>query len=205
MHNIDWSKVKKSPIPKDAPDGVVGWYRGSGIKVVVKPGVMWIEDADGELIIERHGVYDNLTTKDVKDMAKAMINKANEDAAAEAETVPFNGDVLDGIPAGEVHEIAAHVGHGKSYIAKQVADAAEFRQALKDPDTTIDKTPEPNPINVIEDEEHEQVTALRKAVGNNEAVEKFLRSPQGAAAASRFVPSKRNITFALLSGKIGRG
>lgn len=44
-YNIDWSKVKKSPMPKSFDGDTFAWYRGSGIKIAVSPGVLTIVDS----------------------------------------------------------------------------------------------------------------------------------------------------------------
>jgi hypothetical protein len=70
--NIDWTKVKKSPIPKDAEEGLVGWYRGSGIKIGVYNTGIRITDSDDNLLASRPGTY-LLNTGEVKELAAEML------------------------------------------------------------------------------------------------------------------------------------
>jgi hypothetical protein len=72
---IDWTKVKKSPIPKGDESTLLGWYRGSGIKIAVYENEMWIMDAEDsdKFLATRKGGYSHLSTGEVKKMAAAML------------------------------------------------------------------------------------------------------------------------------------
>lgn len=76
--NVDFNKVKKSPIPKDATN-VVSYFRGDGIKILVfDSGAMQVRDENGSVLSHRasSSYTADTPTGEVKKMAAAML--ANE-------------------------------------------------------------------------------------------------------------------------------
>lgn len=84
MH-VDFSKVKKSPVPKDRAD-VVQYFRGDGIKILVlASGAMQVRDSNDSVLAHREGLYQTTPTGEVKALAAAMLNRVSMKAEREAE------------------------------------------------------------------------------------------------------------------------
>jgi hypothetical protein len=75
---IDWSKVKKSPVPKGAAG--VNYYRGSGVRIHVYNTSMAVYVDGADKVLSREGDYTETATGEIKKLAAAMLNKAQQDA-----------------------------------------------------------------------------------------------------------------------------
>lgn len=97
--NVDMSKVKKSPVPKDATD-VVSYFRGDGIKILVlASGGMQVRDTNDSVLAHRAGSYADTPTSEIKKLAAAMLNRAERREVTHSEAAPqgtpdFLGDPI---------------------------------------------------------------------------------------------------------------
>jgi len=79
--NIDFSKVKKSPVPASTNGDVIAYYRGDGIKILVMRDSMQVRDANDSVIGHRAGSFtEGYSTAEVKKLAAAMLNRTEQRA-----------------------------------------------------------------------------------------------------------------------------
>lgn len=200
LSEIDYSKIKKSPVPKG--DTTTKLYlRGSGIKVKVSEGGIVVYNSDDVVLTERHGDYADKSTGEIKNLVRAMLNRVQQlqdqtglavedypslEGSFEIEGVyPREEPVATGTLAFESDEAK-----DRALAPLDEATLPAAREAL----SAIEGAPE----HIIDDAQH-----AREQYGDD-LVDSFLRSPRAAAAAAPEVPTTRNRIFALLSGKLGR-
>lgn len=77
--NIEWDKVKKSPVPAAFKGEALAWYRGSGIKIAVFPDRLVVMDSKDAKLAERSASYTEAPGRaDIARMATAMLHAASK-------------------------------------------------------------------------------------------------------------------------------
>lgn len=92
MQIIDWTKVKKSPVPASAEAGTVLYYRGGGAKIAVFVGSLRVYDADDNLIGTMHdnslAPEETLDATTSTSMVKTLAQRAVLEGSAKVESAP---------------------------------------------------------------------------------------------------------------------
>lgn len=115
--NVDFSRVKKSPIPKT--DAGVLYFRGDGIKIHVYAERMRISDAEtGIELAVREGDYTQSSTGEIKKLAAAMLNRAERKPAPYV-TEPRMNRVASNKPTQRITPKARHRALHSSHVVRE--------------------------------------------------------------------------------------
>lgn len=115
--DIDFSKVKKSPVPKDS--AATNYYRGSGIRIHVYATEIAVHVDGTAKVLTRQGDYTGFATGDVKSIVRAMLandERKSRDAAGERPSDPrFNTYAQKAEPA--FHQTFSFLTSGRTVLA----------------------------------------------------------------------------------------